>query len=90
MANDSSAGTTSATAAEHATQRDVLAHGKLNVLGIFGPDDDLQALVRMPGGRVRRIAKGTRLAAGKVVAIDTNGLMVLKGGRSRRIALPGG
>ncbi len=90
MAQNSPAGATPANVAEHATQRDVLTHGKLNVLGIFGTDDDLQALVRMPGGRVRRVSKGTRLAAGKVVAIDAGGLMVLKGGRSRRIALPGG
>lgn len=90
MTNNSPAGAPPGNAAEHATQSDVLTHGKLNLLGVFGTDNDLQALVRLPGGRVRRVAKGARLVAGKVVAIDAGGLMLLKGRRSTRIALPGG
>jgi Tfp pilus assembly protein PilP len=68
----------------------VLTLRKLNLLGIFGTDNDLRALVRLPGGRVRQVRTGTRLAAGKVVAIDAEGLILLKGTRSTRIALPGG
>ena len=62
----------------------------LTLLGIFGPNEDLRALVRLPGGAVRTVEPGQRFGRGKIVGIDAAGLMVLKNGQTRRISMPGG
>ena len=74
---------------QHATSRDALDTRNLSLLGLFGPDRDMRALVRMPGGRVIRVETGTRLNGGTVSAIDADGLILQKRGKTRRIAMPG-
>jgi ribosomal protein L2 len=90
MANPKPTGETPANVASHATQSDALDRSALNLLGVFGPSENLKALVRLPNGRVQQIDTGKRLAWGQVVAIDAAGLMVLKNGKTRRIEMPGG
>lgn len=88
MANSDPAGTPAKVAAL-ATDSGALSLGKLTLIGLYGPTDDLSALVREPGGRFRRVKRGQKLATGRVVGIDTNGLMLEKSGRTWRLALPG-
>jgi hypothetical protein len=90
MANPNSPGATPENVASHATLTDALDRSALNLLGVFGPSEDLKALVRLPNGRVQQIGTGKRLAWGQIVAIDAAGLMVLKNGKTRRIEMPGG
>lgn len=72
--------------AEFATQTDVLRTG-LALLGLFGPEDNLKALLRMPSGRIREITLGTRLSQGTVIAIDHNGLVLSKGNSTHRLTV---
>lgn len=88
MANRSTGGTT-AKVAQHATQKSRLAPNSMNLLGVFGPSDDLSALVRMPGGRTKKVSRGSRVGRARVVAIDSEGLLLQKGGATERMAIPG-
>ena len=81
---------TPAVVARAATTRMTASATGLTLLGIFGPDSDLRALVRLPGGRVREVSHGTRLSHGRVVGIDAEGLMLEQAGRTRRIPVAGG
>lgn len=90
MASYEPAGATPEVVAQHATQPDALDFSMLNLLGIFGPANDLRALVRMPGGKVRKVQTGQRLGWGKVVGIDESGVMIVKNGRTTRIDMPQG
>lgn len=78
------------TAARAATRSGVLRHGETTLLGLAGPEADLAALIRLPGGRVRRVKRGDRLPSGRVIAIDVKGVIVEQGGRTRRMVIPGG
>lgn len=89
MANSNTAGNTPAKVARLATDSDALDLGGLTLIGLFGPVDDLSALVREPSGRFRRVKHGQKLAAGRVVGIDSDGLMLEKSGRTWRLDLPG-
>ena len=72
--------------AEHATQTDVLDAG-LALLGLFGPEENLKALLRMPSGRIREITPGTKLSQGTVVAIDHEGLVLSRGNKTHRLRM---
>lgn len=82
------AGATPANVAAQATNSAALDPSALNLLGVFGPPDNLRALVRLPGGKVQQVGPGQRLAWGRIVAIDATGLMVLENGRTSRITMP--
>lgn len=90
MATSNSSKGTSIRVAQHATQKSRLTPHSMNLLGVFGPGDDLSALVRMPGGGTRKISRGSRLGRARVVAIDADGLVLQKGGATERLAIPGG
>lgn len=83
-------GATPENVATKATNSNALDRSTLNLLGIFGPTDSMSALVRLPGGRVRKVETGQKLGRGRIVAIDAEGLMMVKNGRSERIGMPGG
>lgn len=90
MASNNGRGRTPEQVAKAATSSRVLNSGGLSLLGVFGADGAMQALVRHPGGRVQKIKTGSRFGFGKVIAIDKDGLMVAQNGQARRIAMPGG
>lgn len=71
-----------------ATQSHSLDRFELTLLGVFGPVDAMTALVRLPGGRVRRVETGDKLGAAVVMAIDTDGLMLAQRGQTRRLSFP--
>lgn len=80
---------TNATVAQLATQNRALDQKKLALMGLFGPSEDLTALMRLPNGKVRRVDRGTRLSAGRVIGIDAKGVLIEKNGATRRLAMPG-
>ena len=73
-----------------ATQSGVLNRSTTTLIGVFGPEQDMQAMMRMSGGAVRRVKRGASVAGGKVVAIDAKGLILQKGGDTVRLVIPGG
>ncbi|AZV77628.1 hypothetical protein EBB79_06795 [Parasedimentitalea marina] len=81
---------TNTTVAKLATQDNALDQRSLALMGLFGPAEDLTALVRLPSGRVRRVSRGARLSSGRVVGIDAKGVLFEKNGTTRRIVMPGG
>jgi len=89
MIDQTTAGGTPDIVAQYATQPHALDRRSANLLGIFGPKDNLRALVRQAGGNVNEVKPGQRFAGGRVVAIDAVGLMVEKSGQTRRISIPG-
>ena len=89
MANTDDRGETPAKVAQMATKSHVLNNAALSLLGVFGAEGHMQALVRHPGGRIQKIKPGSRIALGRVVAIDKDGLMVERNGQARRVGMPG-
>ncbi|KIC10148.1 hypothetical protein RA19_12955 [Leisingera sp. ANG-M1] len=89
MANAKAADGTSAKVAGLATQDNAVNRSNLSLLGLFGPEDSLTALVRLPSGRTRKVTRGSRLSSGRVVAIDAQGLVLNSNGETRRLAIPG-
>ncbi|CUH86328.1 hypothetical protein PH5382_00237 [Phaeobacter sp. CECT 5382] len=75
--------------AGQATQTSALDRKSLNLLGLFGPKDDLQALVRLPNGRLKTVKTGSRISRSTVLGIDAEGMILEKSGKSQRIAIPG-
>ncbi|MBJ6373298.1 hypothetical protein JF290_17360 [Sedimentitalea sp. CAU 1593] len=90
MANPSDSSQTPASVGDIATQRRALQRGDLELIGLFGPTNDLSALLRKPGGGIARVKAGDKLSAGQVIAIDESGLVLEKNGRTRRLSLPSG
>ncbi|MEM7319246.1 MAG: hypothetical protein AAF408_09525 [Pseudomonadota bacterium] len=70
-----------------ATQRGALNRSGVVLLGVFGPQNSMRALIRMPGGQVREVKPGARLNGGKVAAIDAEGLILQKNGTANRLSL---
>ncbi len=73
-----------------ATQNGALNKRDLAVLGIFGPESNLNALLRLPNGRIETVTRGERADRGTVVAIDSQGIVVQRNGRTHRIEITGG
>ena len=88
MTNPTLAGSTPANVADLATQSDVLSPNSLNLIGVFGPEKNMKALMREPGGKVHRVSRGSRLHAGRIVGIDAKGVMLSRNGRIEHLALP--
>ncbi|MFW8592643.1 hypothetical protein [Cribrihabitans neustonicus] len=80
---------TSAKVAGLATQSNAMNRRNLSLLGLYGPEDNLTALVRLPSGRTRTVTRGTRISGAQVVAIDAEGLVLSENGTTKRVAMPG-
>jgi len=72
-----------------ATQSGVLKRNRTAVLGVFGAQGNMRALVRTASGRVQEVKTGARINSAKVVAIDKNGVVVQKNGRTERLNIAG-
>ena len=72
-----------------ATQKGALSKHHSTVLGVFGPANDMRALMRTSTGRVKEVKTGSRFGSGTIVAIDKDGIMLRQSGRTQRIAIPG-
>ncbi|MFV0246295.1 MAG: hypothetical protein ACK5IB_14950 [Qingshengfaniella sp.] len=74
--------------ADQATQRNALNLSKVNLLGTFGSNSTLRALVRMPDGKVLNVAVGDRMDGGRVQAITRDALTYEKSGRPVILRMP--
>jgi hypothetical protein len=74
-------------AGELATISDEINLKKLNVIGIFGTDTDLGALLRSPTGRIVKVKVGDRAFGGRVVGIDRGTVRLLKSKKNMTLKL---
>lgn len=88
MTQSNPGGATPPSVAGPATVQADLPSQKPFVLGIFGPEQNLAALIRLPNGRTKTFHRGDRLNGRQIVRIDTDGVVVASGGREDRLALP--
>ena len=79
---------TSASVARQATEDTSLRLSKLNLIGVYGTDNDRRALIRLPSGRFVKVQVGDRVDGGQVSAIGEDNLRYTKGGRNLRLSLP--
>ncbi|WP_424986084.1 hypothetical protein [Microbulbifer sp. S227A] len=90
MTSRTEAGKTPERVAKMATTDHALARGKTDLIGLFGPQNNMSALIRTPRGAIRRVEIGETLSIGRIVAIDDKGLILSKNGHNRRLTLPAG
>jgi len=75
------------TAETLATKKDALPDRRVTLIGLFGPQDALQGMIRLSSGRIKTVQTGERLPIGRIVAIDTDGLLVERGGTVGRLPI---
>ncbi len=71
-----------------ATVEAPLALDGLMLLGIFGKEEALNALVRLPGGRVEEITAGGELQGRRVAAVTAEEVILQGPGGLRRLSMP--
>ncbi|QBF31386.1 hypothetical protein [Thalassococcus sp. S3] len=86
-ASQDKGGATSDRVAGFATVEDQIDLSGTIVLGVFGANTDLTALVRLRSGRVRRVRRGMRLSGSDVAGIDSDGIVLHRHGRISRLSL---
>lgn len=72
-----------------ATEADILDLNALALIGTFGAPDGRGALVRLPSGRVRRVAAGDRLRGAVVERVEAERLLLRRQGGLTELRLPG-
>jgi type IV pilus biogenesis protein PilP len=70
-----------------ATQRVGVQRG-VSLIGIFGSGSGRHALIKMPNGRIQRVAAGDKVAGMQVAAIGADSVQVNSRGRAAILALP--
>ena len=77
---------TPASVAKIATES--VALNPVTVIGIFGSDASLSALVREGNGDIARVAVGDSFNGGLVEAISKDSLILSRGGKSKVMKMP--
>jgi hypothetical protein len=91
MASRNWAEETPANVAQMATTKNVLERSTIDVIGLFGPESRMSALIRTSTGSIRRVEIGDSLGlTGRIVAIDAQGVILSRNGENRRLTLPSG
>lgn len=90
MTSRNEAGQTPERVARIATTDRALARGKTDLIGLFGPRNNMSALIRTSRGAIKRVEVGETLSIGRIVAIDEKGVILSKNGQNRRLTLPAG
>jgi len=72
-----------------ATEADALDLGRTALIGTFGGPEARAGLVRLAGGRIRRVEAGDRLLGGRIVRVEPDGLLIDQGGTLARLPLAG-
>ncbi len=60
----------------------------LMLVGVFGKEDALEALVRLPGGKIRKVAPGGKLRGYRVAAIAADRVILQTPGGNRTLRFP--
>ena len=69
--------------ANAATLNNAIALDQMNLIGVFGSNGSRRALVRMPNGEVRRVAKGAVVEGWVVSRIDKDAMRITRGGEAQ-------
>ena len=88
MTQPNPGGTTPPSVAAPATERAVVPANAPMLIGIFGPENGLSAMIRMPGGRIHEVQAGQKLKGRQVLAIDAGGVILRKGNDEERLSMP--
>lgn len=70
---------------EAAAEAAQVALNDLVLIGLFTGPKGAKALLRMPGGRFEEVKIGDKVAGAKVAAIDSDNLILSKGGATSRL-----
>jgi len=73
--------------AKQATQLRRLSLNRETVIGIFGKENDLGALLRLPTGDIVRVKVGDTALGGIVKAIGQRSVIIVAEGRTRRLRM---
>ncbi|GIX15528.1 MAG: hypothetical protein KatS3mg118_3487 [Paracoccaceae bacterium] len=73
---------------DSATEPGVLRLDQMALIGVFGASGSRRALIRLPDGSFRRLARGDRIEGWRVTAIDTDSLRLARGAETRILRLP--
>ena len=79
---------TATTAANAATESNVLPLREISLIGVYGTQGNRRALVRLASGRYIKIEVGDRLERGQVTAIDTDKVYYSRNGQSYVLEMP--
>ena len=79
---------TTASVARAATERNQISLRRVNLIGVYGSDNNRRALVRLPNGRYKKVEVGDRLDGGQVAAIGNGELRYIKRGQSVVLKMP--
>ncbi len=80
--------TNSTTAAAAATQNVNLARRGVTLIGVFGPESDRYAMVRLSNGSVQRIKAGDQVQGAHVAAVGASTVQFANNGRTTTLAMP--
>ncbi|MCY4462940.1 MAG: hypothetical protein OXC26_21475 [Albidovulum sp.] len=69
------------TVRNHATERNALKTDNVNLIGVFGANDDKRALIRFKNGSIRRVKVNSKILGGRVVSIDDSTVRISRSGR---------
>ncbi len=62
----------------YSVENDVLNLGYYNLIGVFGPPEDREALLLTPNGRIKRLKVGSRFARGRVISIGLDEMIYIR------------
>lgn len=74
--------------ADAATETTALRLNNVALLGTFGSAEAPGALIRLPAGKILKVTTGDTTSIGKVMGISQSELLLARGGRTVRLAMP--
>ncbi len=74
--------------ADLATQADTLPSESLILIGLFGPADNLRALLRRSSGKTLMVKIGDKTPKGHVAAIDPEGVILQTRSKTEKLSMP--
>ncbi|KUF11387.1 hypothetical protein [Pseudoponticoccus marisrubri] len=75
-------------ARELATTEAPLARDGMMLLGTFGTEASMSALIRLPDGQMHKVARGDKVGGHRVLGISDARVILQARGRSQTLAMP--
>lgn len=88
MAQETPGNTDGRSVGDMATVRRKLNLNRTTLLGTFGDESALSALLRLPSGEVLRIAQGDEVWGGTIAAIGPGEVIIAQGSKTQTYRLP--
>ena len=73
-----------------ATRKGEIRLDQLVLIGVFGTEEERRAMVRHASGRIETVTMGGRVGGRRVVAIDTDAVLLQTSSGTTRLAMPAG